>query len=1271
MELSRIEPLNLQSSPADIISWLDRFDIWCNLQKGYKSEQLSAVFLTVGGKEVYDLLKDLAFPDTPVKLPLETLQTMLKNHIVPKNFSMTERAKFDNMTRGPNVPYREFVRQLQRQAAQCDFGETLQERLLDRLIAGINDIDLQRAIIERPAVTFNTAREICTQREDLHAATTQRSSVLFQRRNFKPVRNTNAPDNRPHRPNASQSHPKRQADKCLSCGQLHPRSTCRFRNAKCHACGKNGHIRAVCQRTKCNFTEADPVTEENSSPIYTLQTTVPNQQFIHKELVFQSGASHPFIVDTGSSESIIPVTVLHAIDSNATVQSTNVRIHGVTGHKLKLLGQVNLPVQQRDKSYVSVRFLVAAHSPSILGLHALRQLDKQVTLATTTTVEAKTTALRRLVDQCSQNTGGMRVPAVHLQADGEPIFLKRRIIPYGQRDGVQQSLNKMETSGIITKIESSAWATPIVVAMKSDGQTPRLCGDYRLTLNPRLRRCSSTTMEPEDFMKMLLGCTVFSKIDLADAYLQIPLAPESRHLTTINTPWGLYQYNYLPFGLHVSSGIFQAAIDDVLQGIHGVLAYQDDVIIAGKTKEEHDRHLMALLQRLAERNVAIRPTKCVFASTELQFLGFNVSSKGYRPDPQRYHALIDIASPSNPAQLRSVLGCLQYYSRFIPNFATKAQPLFVAQSAEEWTWSEECEICMRDLINTITKRPCLEPFSPTRPTTLVTDASEVGIGAVLEQEGHPVICISRLLNKAESGYSQTQKEALAVFWAVRRLHKYLFGIRFTVITDHQALKFLFDPNKSIAKPTAAMLQRWSISLAAYDYDIQHRPGKEIPQADFLSRYSNFEKPDSYSFVTTALPISREELRLQTRKQYPAILSSLSKGWTPDSRKRFAKYYIHREELSIQPDGVICRADRILIPPTLRKAVLDDLHKGHMGAEKMKSLARQMCWWPEMDNDIRSTVRECQSCLHKLHHRPRNWTPWPASYAPWQRIHLDFCGPFLHNQYALVVIDSYSKWPEVFLTDSPTTAFTMQVLRKLFSREGIPQVLITDNGSQFCAIEMKKWLDSIGCRHLRTAPRHPCSNGAAENLVKTIKSAIASAKPRTAYELDTFVDNFLLQYRNAVHATTKETPSRLFKGRNLRCSLRCLDSTDIRYFRGNDLRPSRGIVTGSIGKSMVEVTDLDDATTHQRHIDQIQFREARSSSQTDSDIVTLELPDDEPQEDEQTTVINIDQDPEGTRRPARRASQVDEASLREGSCGDYNSSHFPATKRCTFQCLNDT
>jgi hypothetical protein len=189
---------------------------------------------------------------------------------------------------------------------------------------------------------------------------------------------------------------------------------------------------------------------------------------------------------------------------------------------------------------------------------------------------------------------------------------------------------------------------------------------------------------------------------------------------------------------------------------------------------------------------------------------------------------------------------------------------------------------------------------------------------------------------------------------------------------------------------------------------------------------------------------------------------------------------------------------------------------------------------------------------------------------------------------MVIIDSYSRWPEVLFTKSANSDFTIQALRKTFSREGVPQVLVTDNGSHFTAEKVTSWLKGVGCRHLLTAPRHPQSNGSAENFVRTLKSAINSINALNFHELERGVDNFLMQYRNAAHAVTRESPAKLFKSRILRTNLRCLESAEVTYQRGNDLRPATGIVLNQIGNRMVKILDMKDGSVHRRHVDQIRY-----------------------------------------------------------------------------------
>ena len=391
-----------------------------------------------------------------------------------------------------------------------------------------------------------------------------------------------------------------------------------------------------------------------------------------------------------------------------------------------------------------------------------------------------------------------------------------------------------------------------------------------------------------------------------------------------------------------------------------------------------------------------------------------------------------------------------------------------------------------------------------------------------------------------------------------------------------------------------MVQRWNIALSAYDYSVQHRPGKQIPHADYLSRYAKAtDEPipdDSTCLLIQPLPVSRFELVRDTKRYFVSVISSLKKGWNSNIKRQYPQFYVKRDELAVTPDGLLCLNDRIVIPPTLRNAILQDLHSGHLGVDKMKSLARLTCWWPSIDADISRYAKSCVRCQHKIKHQPSQWIPWPVSTESWQRVHADYCGPFLNGIYALVVIDSYSKWPEVFFTKTPTAEFTMHALRKVFSREGVPLVLVTDNGSHFSATAVTQWLHSIGCKHLFTAPRHPCSNGQAENFIRTLKSAVTSFGVTTFQDLEKCIDNFLLQYRNCKHSTTKETPSKLFKGRSLRSNLLCLDSSEVTYFRGNYLRPSCGIVLKNLGNRMLQLMDVEDLSIHRRHLDQIRYEE---------------------------------------------------------------------------------
>ena len=260
---------------------------------------------------------------------------------------------------------------------------------------------------------------------------------------------------------------------------------------------------------------------------------------------------------------------------------------------------------------------------------------------------------------------------------------------------------------------------------------------------------SSTTPETEDILYKLHGSKYFSKIDLKDAYLQIPLDEASSALTTTNTPFGLFRYKFLPFGLKVSPAIFQKVINQMIDGLDGVEAYQDDIIVHGPNIELHNERLLKLFRLFCEKNILVNPSKCHFTLSSVSCLGYTVDPEGFRPDASRLAPLMQAPSPSNMSSLRSWFGVVQFSSRFIPNFTQLLSPLFGIISSQQFKWEQQHEDILRRTLKFLNTQAFLRPFSSKYKPVLTTDASPVSIAAVLEQNGQPVICISRGLSKSE------------------------------------------------------------------------------------------------------------------------------------------------------------------------------------------------------------------------------------------------------------------------------------------------------------------------------------------------------------------------------------------------------------------------------------------------------------------------------------------------------------------------------------------
>ena len=376
--------------------------------------------------------------------------------------------------------------------------------------------------------------------------------------------------------------------------------------------------------------------------------------------------------------------------------------------------------------------------------------------------------------------------------------------------------------------------------MKSDGNV-RIRGDYKITINKAAKINKYPIPRIEDLFASLSGGKHFTKLDLSHAYQQVELDDESRVNVTINTHKGLFVYNRLPFGVSSAPSIFQRVMENLLQGIPGVCVYIDDILVTGQTDGKHLDHLAEVLRRLSKAGMWLKRSKCAFLLPSVQYLGHTISAEGLRTSDEKVIGILKAPAPRNVTELRSFLGLVNYYGKFLPDLATTLAPLYaLLQKQKKWAWGREQKEAFQKVKDLLKSSRVLVHFDDKLPLILSCDASPYGIGAVLSHkmtngDERPVCFASRTLTSAEQRYSQLDKEALAIVFGVKRYHQYLYGRPFELKTDHKPLTHIFNESKATPTLASARIQRWALTLGAYSYTIQYRKGEENSNADALSR----------------------------------------------------------------------------------------------------------------------------------------------------------------------------------------------------------------------------------------------------------------------------------------------------------------------------------------------------------------------------------------------------------------------------------------------------
>ena len=417
----------------------------------------------------------------------------------------------------------------------------------------------------------------------------------------------------------------------------------------------------------------------------------------------------------------------------------------------------------------------------------------------------------------------------------EPIAQPLRRIPFHLREAVDKKIEELLRMDIIEKVEGpTPWVNPVVVVPKAKDTDIRLCLDMRMA-NRAIIRGRYPIPTVDELLHDMNGSVVFSKLDLKWGYHQMELTEQSRAITTFAVHSGTYCYKRLIFGVSSASEQYQHEVATALAGIEGVANISDNIIVHAPDCETHNKRLHAVLERLEKCGLTLNGEKCQFEMDKLVFMGILLSEKGIGPTNERVRALVEAREPENASEVRSFLGLAGYSSRFIPQFAAISEPLRrLTKKDVPFVFGPEQKVAFESLKNKVAEAGTLAYFDKDAPTKVIADAGPVGIGAVLiqEQQGAmvPICYVSRSLTDCEKRYSQTEREALALVWACERLHPYIYGKRFDLVTDHKALEVIYSPR---SKP-CARIERWVLRLQPYDFQVIHIAGK-YNIADPLSR----------------------------------------------------------------------------------------------------------------------------------------------------------------------------------------------------------------------------------------------------------------------------------------------------------------------------------------------------------------------------------------------------------------------------------------------------
>lgn len=833
----------------------------------------------------------------------------------------------------------------------------------------------------------------------------------------------------------------------------------------------------------------------------------------------------------------VPVMSFSQITSVCYINGMHLELdlHIVLDHELPadiLIGRdiLNIPGLKVTLSHSGIMMTREEHHKAAANIWQLSSRSINTDIKNKEEIERLMSLLKKYEDYFREGISGSRIATGELSIrlkNPDKIVNRRpyRLTPV-EREKVKTMIKELQDKNIIRE-SNSPFASPIIMVKKKNGED-RLCVDYR-ELNANTVRDHYPLPLISEQLDQLADAKYYTCLDMAAGFHQVPISATSIEKTAFVTPDGQYEYLTMPFGLTNAPSVYQRAINKALGDLRGKIAlvYMDDVLIPSRTIDEGIKNLEQVLEALTKCGFSINIKKCSFLKVSVEYLGFIVTDGKVRPSTAKVEALARSPPPTNVKQLRQFNGLAGYFRRFICNFSTVMIPLYnLTKTGVKWDWTEKHEAIRAKIINYLTSAPLLTIFQENYPIELHTDASAMGFGAVLIQVKngirHVIGYFSMRTTPAESKYHSYELETLAIVRAIKHFRHFLYGRKFTVMTDCNAVKASRYKQELLPR-----IHRWWAFLQNFEFEVEYRKGEKLKHADFFSRNP----------LKVVMNLSTKDDWLIVEQRRDTDLSKIIKE--VHTNNQLHPDYVLKDNVLHYKTKI---NDKIkltkVVPQSYQWSLINTYHEAlkHMGWEKTLAKLKENFWFPKMSSTVRSFVEHCvicktmkgssgaiQSRLHTIEKIPE----------PFHTIHIDISGKLSGNasqkEYVFVAIDAYTKFVMLQCAKNKTQASALKHLQEIVFLFGAPRRIIVDGDGAFIS-HYKDYCDQYGIELHQCAGYTSRANGQVERIMRIIKNGLTVINNTHKSHWTKSLGALQLAINSSFSKATGHTPIELLTGK---------------------------------------------------------------------------------------------------------------------------------------------